>query len=339
LIQGLGYSEEEMQHNHLLEVVGLKTYFFTRRGLVRAVDDVSFKIDKGDVFGLVGESGCGKSVTALSILKLVPDPPGKIVSGRVLFEGENLLLKSEKEMEDIRGHKISMVFQDPLTSLDPIVRVGDQIVEAIRAHTDMNPKKAWEKAVKILSEVGIPDAEIRARQYPFQLSGGMKQRVMIAIALVTEPHLLIADEPTTNLDVTIQAQILALLRDIQSRTGRSILFITHNLGIVAWLCNKLAVMYAGRIVEYGSTRSIFYNPLHPYTKLLLKAVPRIDASRSVLESIEGDVPDLMNPPSGCRFHPRCPFAKSICSTIEPPMIEAEKEHFAACLIYDKERWM
>jgi len=339
LTQDLEYRERRaLENNHLLDVSDLKTYFFTKRGLVRAVDGVSFKINKGNVFGLVGESGCGKSVTALSILKLVPDPPGKIVGGRVLFEGEDLLQKNEKEMEDIRGGKISMIFQDPLTSLDPIVRVGDQIVEAIRAHTDLNSDRAWEKAVKILGEVGIPDAEVRAKQYPFQLSGGMRQRVMIAIALVTEPHLLIADEPTTNLDVTIQAQILTLLKDIQSKTNTSVLFITHNLGIVAWICNELAVMYAGRIVEYGSTRSVFNNPLHPYTTLLLKAVPRLDISKSVLESIEGDVPDLVNPPSGCRFHPRCPYAKKICSSIEPPMIETEEAHYAACLIYDKEKW-
>ncbi len=334
----LEYSEKGMQHNHLLEIVDLKTYFFTKRGAVKAVDGISFTIDAGDVFGLVGESGCGKSVTALSILRLVPDPPGKIVSGQVIFEGEDLLQKSEEEMRSIRGAKISMIFQDPLTSLDPIVRVGEQIVEAIRTHTNMNPQKAWEKAVKILTEVGIPDAEIRAKQYPFQLSGGMRQRVMIAIALVTEPRLLIADEPTTNLDVTIQAQILTLLKEIKAKTQTSILFITHNLGIVAWLCNKLAVMYAGKIVEYGATKSVFSNPLHPYTTLLLKAVPRLDIKKEMLESIEGDVPDLVNPPSGCRFHPRCPYAKKICSIIQPPMIEVEEGHYASCLIYDKEKW-
>lgn len=327
-----------MQRSHLLETVDLKTYFFTRRGAVKAVDGVSFTIDRGDVFGLVGESGCGKSVTALSILKLVPDPPGKIVSGRVLFEGEDLIQKSEKEMRSIRGGKISMIFQDPLTSLDPIIRVGDQIAEAIRIHSDLSPDKAWKKTIEILTEVGIPDAEIRAKQYPFQLSGGMKQRVMIAMALVTKPRLLIADEPTTNLDVTIQAQILTLLKEIKAKTDTSILFITHNLGIVAWLCNKLAVMYAGKIVEYGSTKSVFSNPLHPYTTLLLKAVPRIDIKKDALESIEGDVPDLVKPPSGCRFHPRCPYAKKVCSVIEPLMVEVEEGHYASCLIYDKEKW-
>ncbi|MEM4164324.1 MAG: ABC transporter ATP-binding protein [Nitrososphaerales archaeon] len=324
--------------NSILEVKNLKTYFYMRKGVARAVDDVSLTVNKSDVVGLVGESGCGKSVTALSILKLVPDPPGKIKGGQIFFEKKDLLTLNEKEMRKIRGRKISMIFQDPLTSLDPVAKIGDQIVEAIRAHNDISSQKAWEKAIDTLAKVGITDAEIRAKQYPFQLSGGMRQRVMIAIALVTEPSLLIADEPTTNLDVTIQAQILSLIKDIKTRANTSILFITHNLGIVAWLCNVVYVMYAGKIVEYGLTKNMFKKPLHPYTQLLLNAVPRLDISKDTLQSIEGDVPDLVNPPSGCRFHPRCPYAKKICSEVEPNLIEAEDGQYAACLIYDKEKW-
>ncbi len=315
-------------------VDGLKTYFFTARGVVKAVDGVSFSVGHGEIFGLVGESGSGKSVTALSIMRLVPDPPGRIVGGRVLFDGKDILLMNEREISKIRGRKISMIFQDPMTSLNPVLKIGDQLVETIMLHKGMSFTEARKKAVELLTDVGISDAKVRLEQYPFHLSGGMKQRVMIAMALAGTPRLLIADEPTTNLDVTIQAQILDLIRRVRDVYGMSVMLITHNLGIVAWLCDRVAVMYAGRIVEYADTVTLFNNPLHPYTQLLIKAIPRIDVRKERLDSIEGDVPDMINIPTGCRFHPRCPYAKQICKIMIPQLVEVEKGHYVECLIYD-----
>ena len=325
-------------NNTALEVSNLKTYFYTRKGVVKAVDGVSFEIRRGEIFGLVGESGCGKSVTALSIIKLIPKPPGEIVGGNIVFDGETISDKNEAEMTKVRGRKISMIFQDPLTSLDPIMKIGTQIEETIKLHSAINKEKAKQRVLQVLKDVGIPDPALRVEQFPFQLSGGMRQRVMIAIALAANPELLLADEPTTNLDVTIQAQILELLRNIRNNKGVSILLITHNLGIVAWMCNRVAVMYAGKIVEYGKTKEVFKNPMHPYTTLLLKSIPRLDHGRSRLDSIEGDVPDLLNVPIGCRFHTRCPNAKQICINNEPALTELESEHHVSCLMYNKEIW-
>jgi len=317
----------------VLVVDGLRTYFFTSGGVVKAVDGVSFSVGNGEIFGLVGESGSGKSVTALSIMRLVP-PPGRIVGGRVLLDGKDILLMNEREISKIRGRKISMIFQDPMTSLNPVLKIGDQLVETIMLHSGMGPTEARKKAIELLTDVGISDAEVRLEQYPFHLSGGMKQRVMIAMALAATPRLLIADEPTTNLDVTTQAQILDLIRHVRDVYGMAVMLLTHNLGIVAWLCDKVAVMYAGRIVEYTDTVTLFNNPLHPYTQLLIKAIPRIDVRKERLESIEGEVPDMITLPPGCRFHPRCPYAKQICKMMTPQLVEVERGHYVECLIYD-----
>ena len=322
----------------LLEVHNLKTYFYTRRGVVRAVDSVSFDVRKGEIYGLVGESGCGKSVTALSIIRLVPNPPGKIVEGIVKLKGENLLEKSNKEMRSIRGKEIAMIFQDPLTSLDPVMKVGSQMLEAIKSHYDVSDTEALRMIMESLHSVGISDPDVRVQQYPFQLSGGLRQRIMIATALLCKPSLLIADEPTTNLDVTVQAQILTLIKNLRDTIGTSVLLITHNLGIVAWLCDRLSVMYAGKIVEQADTRSIFTQPLHPYTQLLLRAIPGKGAFKTRLETIEGDVPNLINVPTGCRFHPRCPYAKSICAVEEPALLDFEANHKVSCHIYHHKRW-
>jgi oligopeptide/dipeptide ABC transporter ATP-binding protein len=322
----------------LLQVSELSTYFYTRRGVVKAVDSISFDIEKGEIHGLVGESGCGKSVTAMSIMKLVPDPPGKIVNGTIILNGENLISKSESEMRSVRGGEIAMIFQDPLSSLNPIMKVGKQMTDAIRAHRDVSNSEALKIAIEGLSRVRIPDAKIRAEQYPFQLSGGMRQRVTIATALVCKSSLLIADEPTTNLDVTIQAQILALIKELRDLTGTSVLLITHNLGLVAWLCDRFSVMYAGKIVEQGTTEEIFRNPMHPYTQLLLKSVPRLGNFKRRLEAIGGDVPDLVDVPTGCRFHPRCPIAKKMCSEKEPILLETQTEHAVSCHMQNYEGW-
>ncbi|GAG87424.1 unnamed protein product, partial [marine sediment metagenome] len=254
-------------------VRGLKTYFYTREGTVKAIDDISFDIKRGEIFGLVGESGCGKTVTSLSIIRLVPDPPGKIIDGDILFEGENLLIKNKHDMRDIRGGKISMIFQDPSSSLNPILTIGDQVMESIQKHQGLNKKQAEEKAIEILDSVGISNASLRLREYPFQFSGGMRQRIMISIAISCNPSLLIADEPTTNLDVTIQAQILSLIKKLSESKGISVLLIAHNLGIIAWLCDRVAVMYSGKIVECADTVTIFSDPKHPYTIALLECVP------------------------------------------------------------------
>lgn len=315
---------------NLLEVQHLKTQFFTDDGIVKAVDDVSFSIGQEETFGLVGESGCGKSVTALSIIRLISWPPGKIVNGKVFLEGENLLEKTEEEMRKIRGNKISMIFQEPMTSLDPVFTVGNEIMEVIQLHQGLEKEEAQEKAIDMLKIVGIPDPERRMNEYPHQLSGGMRQRVMIAMALSCNPKLLIADEPTTALDVTIQAQILRLMDKLKEEFQASVLLITHDLGVIAQQCENVAVMYAGEIVELGSVEAIFENPLHPYTEGLNKAIPRLDVDMNRLEIIEGMVPNLIEVPSGCRFHPRCRNAKESCSHELPRLVELEENHFTRC---------
>jgi peptide/nickel transport system ATP-binding protein/oligopeptide transport system ATP-binding protein len=314
----------------LLKVKNLKTYFFTHEGTVKAVDEVSFSVNQGKTLGLVGESGCGKSVTALSIMRLIPNPPGKIVSGEIWFEGKNLLKLDEKEIRKIRGKKISMIFQEPMTSLDPVFTIGHEIVEAIQLHQGLNKDEAKKKAIEALKIVGIPDVEKRIDHYPHQLSGGMRQRVMIAMALSCNPTLLIADEPTTALDVTIQAQILRLINDLKDKFGASVMLITHNLGVIAEMCDYVAVMYAGHIVEYTNVDTLFHNPLHPYTRGLHKSIPRLDLEVERLDTIKGLVPNLLNLPSGCPFHPRCDFCFKRCVEEMPELIEIEDSHLVKC---------
>lgn len=317
----------------LLRVENLKTHIATYRGVVRAVDGVSFELFEEETLGLVGESGCGKSMTALSILKLYPKPQGRIVEGRIEFEGEDLVPKSEEEMRRIRGKRISMIFQEPMTSLDPVFPVGEGIVEVLTLHQGLTRGEAQKEAIRLLRMVRIPEPEKRVRQYPHQLSGGMRQRVMIAQALACRPKLLIADEPTTALDVTVQAQILELVRTLKEETKTAVLLITHDLGIVAEHCERVAVMYAGKIVERGSVLALFSRPLHPYTRALLEALPRLDGKKSRLEAIPGSVPDLVAPPPGCRFHPRCRERLKRCSEEEPYLREAEKGHEVACHLF------
>ncbi|MCJ7789632.1 MAG: ABC transporter ATP-binding protein [Candidatus Atribacteria bacterium] len=314
----------------LLKVKNLKTYFFTHEGTVKAVDEVSFSVNQGKTLGLVGESGCGKSVTALSIMRLIPNPPGKIVSGEIWFEGKNLLKLDEKEIRKIRGKKISMIFQEPMTSLDPVFTIGHEIVEAIQLHQGLNKDEAKKKTIEALKIVGIPDAEKRIDHYPHQLSGGMRQRVMIAMALSCNPTLLIADEPTTALDVTIQAQILRLINDLKDKFGASVMLITHNLGVIAEMCDYVAVMYAGHIVEYTNVDTLFHNPLHPYTRGLHKSIPRLDLEIERLDTIKGLVPNLLDLPSGCPFHPRCDFSFKRCVEEMPELIEIENSHLVKC---------
>lgn len=316
----------------LLEVSDLKTHFFTDDGVVKAVDGVSFSIKEGETFGLVGESGCGKSVTALSIIRLIPDPPGKIVDGKVYLGGEDLVKKSEKEMQKVRGNKISMIFQEPMTSLDPVFTIGSELMEVIQLHQDLDKEEARKKAIEMLKVVGIPEPEKRIEEYPHQLSGGMRQRAMIAMALSCNPQLLIADEPTTALDVTIQAQILRLMDKLKEDFSAAVLLITHDLGVIAETCENVAVMYAGEIVEYGSVEDIFENPLHPYTAGLNKAIPRLDTDTERLQIIEGNVPNLIDLPPGCKFHPRCPYAMDICAKEEPPLKKREGNHLSRCYL-------
>lgn len=322
-------------NENLVEVKNLKTYFFTDDGVVPAVDGVDFCIKKGETLGIVGESGCGKSVTSLSLLRLVPNPPGKIVGGEMYFKGENLLDKTESEMRKIRGNDISMIFQEPMTSLNPVFTVGEQISEAIELHQGLNKKDAMAKAVEMLKLVGIPSAEQRVHEYPHQMSGGMRQRVMIAMALSCNPALLIADEPTTALDVTIQAQILELMKDLKERLGTAIMLITHDLGVVAEMAENVLVMYAGKVVEYADVKTIFRNPKHPYTVGLLGSIPRLDEPKEKLYVIEGVVPNPFNMPSGCRFHPRCPEAQEICRTREPELLQLDG-HQVRCWKYTGE---
>lgn len=314
----------------LLRIENLRTYLATYRGVVRAVDGVSLTILEGETLGLVGESGCGKSMLALSILGLYPKPQGRIVEGKIEFEGEDLVQKSEEELRRIRGRRISMIFQEPMTSLDPVFPVGEGIVEVLMLHQGLTRTEAQREAIRLLRMVRIPEPERRMYQYPHQLSGGMRQRVMIAQALACRPKLLIADEPTTALDVTVQAQILELITALKEETKTAVLLITHDLGIVAEHCQRVAVMYAGTIVEKSDVFSLFTRPLHPYTRALLGALPRLDGKRSRLEAIPGSVPDLIAPPSGCRFHPRCRERIPRCSEEEPRLREVERGHEVAC---------
>ena len=318
------------RHENILEIVDLKTHFFTDEGVVKAVDGVNLTIGMGESVGLVGESGSGKSMTAFSILRLVPDPPGRIVSGQILLKGQDLLQLSEKQMRAIRGKKISMIFQEPSTSMNPSFTIGSQIEEAIRFHQEGRRSDVRDKALDVLRAVKIPDSRRILSQYPHELSGGMLQRVMIAIALSCEPDLLICDEPTTALDVSTQAQIITLLNELRSERKTSFLFITHDLGVLSWICTYAAVMYAGKIVEYSDIRRLIRNPRHPYTRALIGASPRLDCDRDMLSSIPGAVPNLVNPPTGCRFHPRCNRAETICSAETPSLKEEERGHWVAC---------
>jgi oligopeptide transport system ATP-binding protein len=316
----------------LLEVDDLKTVFPTRDGIVKAVDGVSFRLDPGETLGIVGESGCGKSVTALSIMRLLQHP-GKIVGGKVLFLGRDLTKVSEGEMREIRGQEIAMIFQDPMTSLNPVFRTGWQVAEPVRLHQSMDKARAMGVAVSMLGKVGISSPESRARDYPHQFSGGMRQRAMRAMGLTTLPKVLIADEPTTALDVTIQAQILELLRDVNRDFGTATILITHNLGVVAGMCERVMVMYAGRIVESGPTADVFAHPKHPYTWSLLRSIPRLDADvHEPLKPIEGLPPDLMRLPLGCAFHPRCPFKVERCSRDTPALNRVGETQLAACWV-------
>ena len=319
----------------LLELRGLKTYFFTDRGVAQAVDGVSFTIPHRSTLGLVGESGCGKSVTALSILRLIPSPPGKIIEGSIRLEGKDLLGLPEKEIRQVRGNQISMVFQEPMTSLNPVFTVGDQIMEALLLHRNLTRTEARDQTVEMLRRVKIPAAETLLHRYPHQISGGMRQRVMIAMALVCRPKLLIADEPTTALDVTIQAQILELLQELQEEFGMSILLITHDLGIVADLADSVAVMYAGQIIEYAATRDLFTSPRHPYTLGLFQSRPRLGAKKKRLDVIPGTVPNPIDFPSGCRFHPRCAFVIEDCRQTSVFLEEVAQGHGSACLLTQK----
>ncbi|MEH7343102.1 ABC transporter ATP-binding protein [Bacillus sp. JJ1532] len=322
----------------ILDIRNLRTSFFTDEGEVKAVDGVDFSIEKGKTLGIVGESGSGKSITSLSILRLLQEPIGKIVGGEVYFKGENLLEKTKKQMMDIRGNNISMIFQEPMTSLNPTITCGEQIAESIRIHQKLNRKDAWIKAIDMLSLVGIPSPEKRAKQYPFELSGGMRQRVMIAIALACNPELLIADEPTTALDVTIQAQILELIKKLQDELGTSLMIITHDLGVVAEMCDKVAVMYCGKVVEYADVETIFTDPKHPYTIGLLNSVPKHDEDvEGDLSVIHGQVPSPFNLPLGCRFAPRCPHAREICHSELPELKDAPDGDKVRCWMYT-DKW-
>jgi oligopeptide transport system ATP-binding protein len=317
----------------MLEVNNLKTHFKTQDGVVKAVDGVSFSLEPGETLGIVGESGSGKSVTALSVMQLNPRPPVEYPEGEILFEGQDLLEVSEKRMQAIRGNDIAMIFQDPMTSLNPVFTVGNQIREAIRIHQDLSKSEAQEKTVQVLRDVGIANPEQRAKDYPHQFSGGMRQRAMIAMALSCNPKVLIADEPTTALDVTIQAQILELMVDLQEKYGTAIIMISHDLGVVAQIADMVTVMYAGRAVEQGTTDEIFYDPLMPYSWSLLRSLPRLDTAGEVrLLPIQGMPPSLIFLPEGCNFSPRCPFVKDQCHEIDPDLEEKKPGHTAACIL-------
>ncbi len=315
----------------LLQIKNLKTQFLTQGRVIKAVDGVTYDVDEGETLAVVGESGCGKSVTALSVMGLIPWPPGKIVEGEILFQGKNLLELAPEAMRKIRGKEISMVFQEPMTSLNPVLTIGRQLTETLEAHLKMDGDDARKRAIEVMNWVGIPDPERRLAQYPHQFSGGMRQRVMIAMALACSPKLILADEPTTALDVTIQAQILALMKDLSREFGVAMILITHNLGIVARYADRVNVMYAGRIVEEGPAKAIFHNPKHPYTKGLLNSVPRLDQTRKTkLEPIEGQPPDLGALGQGCRFLERCRYSDEKCAAEDPPFFQVEENHWSAC---------
>lgn len=326
-----------MAENSILSMENLKTYFYTDKGMAKAVDGVSINVNKGQIVGIVGESGCGKSVTSLSILQLI-ESPGEIVDGKIIFNGEDLLKYSKAEMRKIRGNEISMIFQEPMTSLNPVYRVGGQVAEAILLHDkNVTKKEARDIVINMFDHVGIPEPEKRYDSYPHQLSGGLRQRVMIAMALVCRSKLLIADEPTTALDVTIEAQILELMKNLQKQIDTSIILITHNLGVVAEMCDYVYVMYAGNIMEQGDVYELFDNPMHPYTEGLLKSIPKADEEsekRDRLYSIKGMVPSLLNLPKGCKFRPRCEYAMDICREKNPELIEVSNEHKVRCFKYE-----
>jgi oligopeptide/dipeptide ABC transporter ATP-binding protein len=320
----------------LLEVHNLKTYFYTEDGVVKAVDGVDFSVGRGEVLGLVGESGCGKSVTSLSIMRLI-GIPGKVVEGTIMFEGRNLLELSESEMVHMRGNRMSMIFQQPQSSLNPVFKIGDQVGEVLQIHQSMGKEESWNKAVELLRLVGIPDPESKAHSYPHEVSGGQAQRVMIAMALALNPQLLIADEPTTALDVTIQAQILDLMRDLRTRMDTAVILITHDLGVISEMADRVAVMYAGRIVEQADIRTLFAHPLHPYTQGLMASIPILGTVKETLDVIPGSVPNLVNLPPGCQFAPRCrprmEYQLTICTQVEPQLLPIEPEHLCRCWLY------
>jgi oligopeptide/dipeptide ABC transporter ATP-binding protein len=321
----------------LVSVENLKTYFYTEDGIVPAIDGISFDVKKGETLAIVGESGSGKSVTSLSIMRLIPTPPGKILEGDIKFQGESLLTKSEKEMRAIRGNRISMIFQEPMTSLNPVYKVGDQISETIILHQKKNKKEALAEAINLLNLVGIPEPERRINQYPHELSGGMRQRVMIAIALACHPELLIADEPTTALDVTIQNQILQLMKNLKQKSNMSIMLITHDLGVVAEMADRVVVMYSGQIVEQGDVFTIFENPKHPYTEGLLKSMPSAEKRVGKLYAIDGVVPNPLNLPPGCRFAERCEYATALCHQEMPQIQQINEDEVVRCWKYT-DRW-
>jgi peptide/nickel transport system ATP-binding protein len=321
----------------MLDIQGLKTHFYTEDGVVKAVDGVDLYVRRGETLGVVGESGCGKSVTSLSIMRLISQP-GKIIEGKIVFDGTNLLDLPEREMTKIRGNRISMIFQQPTSCLNPVFKIGDQVAEVLNIHQDLGRDAGWKRAIELLRMVGIPEPEKRANAYPHEISGGQAQRVMIAMALACAPELLIADEPTTALDVTIQAQILDLMRDMRDKTGTSIVLITHDLGVVAEMCERVVVMYAGQVVEQADVRTLFANPLHPYTQGLIGSIPILGQVRDRLDVIPGTVPNLLNPPPGCRFEPRCQIcqgsARDRCRAELPPLREIEPGHWVRTWLYD-----
>jgi len=319
-----------MDNNLLLTIKNLKTYFYTDYGVVKAVDGINLHVGEKETLGIVGESGSGKSVTGLSLLRLIPSPPGKIVEGEIIFQGKDLLSLSEKEMRKIRGNKISMIFQEPMTSLNPVFTIGNQIAEAITLHQGLKRKEAYEKTIEALRMVGMPGPEERIKHYPHQMSGGMRQRVMIAMAISCEPALLIADEPTTALDVTIQAQILDLLRDLKQTLNMALILISHDLGVIAEMADRIAVMYGGSIMEYAPVSEIFRYSRNPYTRGLLKSLPYHQKRKTRFKTIPGQVPDPLNLPAGCKFHPRCDMVIDICRDVEPGFEEVSPGHWSKC---------
>ena len=323
--------------DYLLKVEGLKTTFYTDDAVIRAVDGVSFNVKPGEVVGLVGESGCGKSVISLSIMRLIYYPPGKIEDGKIIFDGRDLLSIEEKEMRRIRGNDIAMIFQEPMTSFNPVYKIGDQVGEAIRLHQGLDKAAAWYQAARMLELVGIPRPDEVVNDYPHQLSGGMRQRAMIAMALSCNPKLLIADEPTTALDVTIQAQILELMKDLREKINTAIIFITHDLGVIAEMAQHVVVMYSGKIVEDTNVHAIFNEPLHPYTAGLIRSKPKLEEEKEMLDFIPGTVPNPMEMPVGCAFHPRCPEVMDICRREMPDLLESKPQHLVRCWLYQKEK--